>query len=133
MIGPLHHWTGERLVGAGIGAADGGQVNGWDRSYPFGGRLDPATGEWSELGGDVPGYEDLADRDAWRVEAAAGPLVATAGFVYDDQAGTWTPLGRPRSAMREQVAGVWAGDRLVVVGGADVDNQPVLQAWVRTP
>ncbi len=42
MIGPLYHWTGERLVGAEIGSADGGQVNGWDRAYPFGGRLDPA-------------------------------------------------------------------------------------------
>lgn len=130
MIGPLLHWTGERLVGAGIGGADGGEVNGWDRAYPFGGALDPATGAWSELPG-APGYEDLDD-STWRLEAAAGTLVATAGFVYDDADGTWTPLGRPESTVREDVAAVFAGDRLVTVGGTDADLRPVLEAWVRT-
>ena len=49
MIGPLYHWTGERLVGLEIGGADGGQVNGWDRWYPYAGALDVATGRWSEI------------------------------------------------------------------------------------
>lgn len=132
MIGPLYHWTGRRLVGAEIGGADGGQVNGWDRWYPFAGALDPRTGAWSELPG-VPGYDDLRD-DAWRVDAAAGPLVARAGFVYDDDRGTWTPLGRPASSqLVDDVTGVWAGEKMVVVGGSDRDFQPVSEAWVRSP
>jgi hypothetical protein len=131
MIGPLYHWTGQRLVGAEIGGADGGQVNAWDRWYPFAGALDPRTGEWSELPG-VPGYDDL-DQRGWRVEAAAGQLIATAGFVYDDGRGTWTELGRPPSDIRQDVTGVWAGDRLVVVGGSDDGFEPVGEAWVWAP
>jgi len=84
MIGPLYHWTGDRLLGPEIGGADGGEVDGWDHWYPYAGALDPATGEWSAIDG-VPDHEDVRDAD-WRVEAAAGPLVATSGFVYDDRA-----------------------------------------------
>ena len=131
MIGPLYHWTGRRLVGAEIGGADGGQVNGWDRWYPFAGALDPRTGEWSKLPG-VPGYDDL-DQRAWRVEAAAGPLVVTDGLVYDDDHGSWSALGRPRSTIQQDVTGVWAGGRLVVLGGSDRDFDPVREAWVWTP
>jgi hypothetical protein len=135
MIGPLYHWTGERLVGLEIGGADGGQVNGWDRWYPFAGALDVATGRWSEISG-VPGYEDLdrdLDRGAWRVEAADGPRVATAGFVYDDDTGTWTRLERPDSALEQELTGVWVGDRLVVVGGADKNLARLPEVWVRAP
>jgi hypothetical protein len=131
MIGPLYHWTGRRLVGAEVGGADGGQVNGWDRWYPSAGALDPRAGEWTTLPG-VPGYDDL-DQQAWRVEAASGPRIATAGFVYDDDQGTWTGLGHPRSVIREDTTGVWAGDRLVVVGGSDGELQPVSEAWVWAP
>lgn len=128
MIGPLYHWTGDRLVGLEIGGADGGEVNGWDHWYPFAGALDPATGEWSEIPG-IPGLEDLSDGN-WRVEAAAGPLVATSGFAYDDDSGVWTPLGRPDSELDRELTAVWAGDRLVVVGGADEDGDLLSETWI---
>lgn len=119
-IGPLYHWTGERLVGLEIGEADGGLVNGWDGSYPAGGSLDPATGEWARVPGLSSGYGSLSD-DNWAVEAADGPLVATFGRVYDDRTQTWVDLGRPDSPVDSELAGVWANGRLVVVGGYDED------------
>jgi hypothetical protein len=131
MIGPLYHWTGERLLGPEIGGADGGKVNGWDHWYPYAGALDPATGEWSALDG-VPDYDDVRGA-AWRVEAAAGPLVATSGFVYDDRAGRWTRLGRPDSDLDWELTGVWADGRLVVVGGADEDGEVSAETWLWSP
>ncbi len=135
MIGPLYHWTGERLVGLEIGGADGGQVNGWDRWYPHAGALDVATGRWSEIPG-IPGYEDLArdvDTGTWRVEASDGFLFATAGFVYADDTGSWSRLGRPDSEMEQELTGVWVGDQLLVVGGADANGHRLREVWVRSP
>jgi hypothetical protein len=131
MIGPLSHWTGERLIGLELGGADGGEVNGWDRWYPYAGAVDPATGEWSAID-RVPDQDGVGDA-AWRVEAAAGPLVATSGFVYDDRAVSWTRLGRPASDLAEELTGVWAAGRLVVVGGADEDGEVSAETWIWTP
>ncbi|MGZ5398712.1 MAG: hypothetical protein ACXWDM_01780 [Nocardioides sp.] len=47
-------WTGTRLVDPTPGGADGGQVNNYGRTIPYGGALDPATGTWSTLA-DTPG------------------------------------------------------------------------------
>ena len=135
MIGPLYHWTGERLVGLEIGGADGGQVNGWDRWYPYAGALDVATGRWSEIPG-VPDYEDLErdlDTGTWRVEASDGSMFATTGFVYDDDTGSWSRLGRPDSELEHELTGIWVGDELLVVGGADEDGQRLREVWLRTP
>ncbi|QIG44761.1 hypothetical protein G5V58_20010 [Nocardioides anomalus] len=126
--GPFVHWTGQHLVNPDFGSDDGGEVDAWDRPYPHGGRLDPSTGAWSPLAGDPPAYGD-AGADAWPLDAASGPLVAVGGFVYDDDAGTWTLLGRPGSPIRQDLASVWAGDRLVTVGGTDRAFRPVGQAW----
>jgi hypothetical protein len=131
MIGPLYHWAGERILGLEIGGADGGEVDGWGRWYPFAGALDPATGEWSAVDG-VPDYEEARKAD-WRVEAADGPLFATAGFVYDDRTGDWTLLGRPDSDLDWELTGVWADGRLVVFGGADEDGDLSAETWVWAP
>lgn len=130
MIGPLHHWTGERLVGLEVGGADGGEVNGWDRWYPFAGALDPASGTWSAID-EVPDWDELRESD-WRIEAASGPLVATAGQVYEDTTGGWTHLSHPDSALTRELTGVWAGERLVVVGGSDDGGQVATETWVWT-
>lgn len=46
-VGGSWTWTGQRLVDPTLGGADGGQVNNYGRVIPYGGRLDPATGDWS--------------------------------------------------------------------------------------
>ncbi|MFC6342149.1 hypothetical protein ACFP8W_09185, partial [Nocardioides hankookensis] len=73
--------------------------------------------EWSPLP-DAPDV-DAPRGDGWYPLAADGPLMAGWGYVYDDDAETWTSLGRPRSPTDSQQSAVWADGRLVVVGGLD--------------
>jgi hypothetical protein len=131
-VGCVGHWTGAHLVNTDIQTATG-----LDGDPPFGGRLDPATGEWSELP-DAPDVEGAVP-DHLTVNAAAGPLVAGWGFVYDDRDGSWTPFGRPDSAVDRGTGAAWVDDRLVVVGGRDEDagyeGDAGLsdQTWIWTP
>ena len=106
------HWTGSRLVALDLQTAPG-----LDGDPPMGGRLDPETGEWSPL----PGAPDVGDRrgDGWSPTAADGPVMAGRGYVYDDDAETWTLLGRPRSTVDSQQGAVWADGRLLAFGGID--------------
>ena len=105
-------WTGTRLVAPTPGGADGGEVNGYGRVIPFGGRLDPVTGEWSQLP-DAP----TAGTRTWPLLAFAGPRMVSAGWLYDDAAGTWTRVPRPPNAPEEPGPAIWAGPRLLVYGG----------------
>ncbi len=107
-------WTGERLVDPTLGGANGGKVNGYGRTIPYGGALDPATGTWSRLP-DAPRERT----GGWPVEALDGPVIAVEGWLYDDAAGTWDRLRRPKGAPPEPGVGVWAGDTLLVLGGTD--------------
>ena len=131
------HWTGERLVDLDIQTADGGEVQGWGRAYPYGGRLDPTTGAWTALP-DAPDPE-RDSVDGWHVNAADGPLLAGWGYVYDDSTGRWVALGSPESAVDVDQSAVWADGRLIVFGGVDEETgyQDVSglsnDAWVWTP
>ena len=99
------------------GGADGGEVNGYGRVIPFGGRLDPATGTWSRLPDPPAEYTG-----GWTVEAPGGTVMAADGWLYDDQAETWTRLPRPMGAPEDPGPAVWAGDVLVVHGGTDWEH-----------
>lgn len=110
-------WTGTRLVDPTLGGADGGEVDDYGGTLPFGGRLDPATGEWSPLP-DPP--EEFSG--GWPVRALAGPVIADGGYLYDDAAGTWTSLERPPAAPETPGPATWAGDVLVVAGGSTQDS-----------
>ncbi len=54
--------VGGLLISPYLGGADGGETNNWGGEYPFGGVVDPETGEWNPFP-SVP--ED--DRDAWGI------------------------------------------------------------------
>jgi len=110
---PAWTWSDGSIVNASIGGADGGAVNGWGRTYPFGGVLDPETGEWSALPdppaepGPFPG-----------IATGGGPyVVSSEGWVLHTPTGAWAALQRPPDAPDEGEARVWAGDRLIVWGG----------------
>lgn len=109
-------WTGHRLVDPTVGGADGGQVNNYGRVIPYGGRLDPATGDWSPL----PNAPEEGT-GGWPAEALDGPLIAAGGWLYEDSTGSWTPLPRPEGAPATPGPSVWADDELIVYGGADWD------------
>jgi hypothetical protein len=125
-------WTGCRLVAPELGSADGGQIGNWGASYPFGGVIDVPEGEWSPL----PGAPDPSV-DPWIGSAmGGGRFAAVGGYVYDDREARWTHLPAPRGAAAEPGPAIWAGDRLVVVGGADWsggegNRRP--ETWVYTP
>lgn len=119
---PFHHWTGQRLVELDLRMTE----NSDGSMTPHGGILDPRTGRWSPL----PDAPKVAD-DGWAPVAAAGPLMAGGGYVYDDRDQSWARLGRPDGAVAEAgVSSVWAGGGLLVVGGADRRSEPTAQAWL---
>lgn len=107
-------WTGHRLVDPTLGGADGGQIGNYGRTIPFGGVLDPATGAWSRLP-----HAPKERAGGWPVAALGGRFVATAGWTYDDESRSWAVMPRPHGAPAQPGAAVWAGDRLVVIGGID--------------
>jgi len=110
---PVWFWSTGRAVNPTIGSSDGGDVNGWGRSYEHGGILDPRTGLWSEL---PPPPTDLGSYHGPSV-GGGGHVVSSQGAILDVAASTWSPLPAPPGAADEGAAVVWAGDRLVVWGG----------------
>ena len=110
-------WSGHHLVDPTLGGADGGEVNGYGRVLPFGGRLDPVSGEWSTLP-DAPEQGS----GGWPVEAVAGPVTAAEGWLYDDGAERWSRLPRPEGAPAEPGPATWLDDTLVVYGGEQWDS-----------
>lgn len=106
-------WSGARVVSATTLAADGGQTNGFGRTIPAGGQLDPATGAWSEL------PSPPATSTNGGVVAADSRYVANGeGLVFDAREQRWIQLPPPPEAADQDAGGAWAAGRLVVWGGA---------------
>lgn len=125
-------WTGTRLVDPALGGEDGGEVNPYGRTIPHGGTLDPAAGEWGRLPNAPAPLSG-----GWVVEASSQNLIATQGWIYDDRAETWSRLASPAEAPDRAGSAVWAGRRLIVVGGVDTsrgytDASLVKDAWMLT-
>jgi hypothetical protein len=101
---------GERIVNPSLGTADGGEVNNWGRSYPFGGIFDVAAGAWFPL-------PDMPDdpRHYWTgVLGREGALfTGLVGYYLDLDSGTW-----------DQLPGLdpdgFSGRRNVLAAGPDV-------------
>jgi len=72
---------------------DGGEVDGWGRSYPEGGIYDPTTHSWHTLPDE---YRARCDGSPTGTESTAvGPWVLGWGCVLDVVRGTVTPLAPP--------------------------------------
>jgi hypothetical protein len=124
-------WTGKRLVDPTLGEADGGQIDNWGRSLPYGGTFDPESATWGRLPGAPAAYSG-----GWMVEALGGPVSASGGWLYDDRTESWSELSPPAGAPQLPGAAVWVGDDLFVVGG-QYEDRPGQQglaggAWVLT-
>jgi hypothetical protein len=110
-------WTGDRVVSATTYEADGGQVNGFGRSIPSGGYLDPRTGVWSVLP-EAPTEQERAGR-APAPSAAGGRWVANGeGLVLDTREQRWIVLPPQPEQADQDASAAWAAGRLVVWGGA---------------
>ena len=128
---PAWFWSGERVVNPTLGTSDGGEVDGWGRSYPHGGFLDPTRGTWSGLP-DAPqssGYPGVS-------LAGGDHVVSLMGAVLHVPSGTWFELQPLAGSAEEGEAVTWAGDRLFVWGGVrwDGDEPTVLSdGWFWRP
>ena len=114
-VGCPTHWTGERLVNTDIQTATG-----LDGNPPFGGRLDPATGEWSPLP-DAPESGSARPGPHHR-QRRRRPARRRLGLPVRRRA---TARGR-RSAVRtrrstELTGAALVDGRLLVFGGRDED------------
>lgn len=107
-------WSGSRMVDPSLGGEDGGPVNGYGRLIPHGGTLEPSTGRWGRLP-DAP----APFSGGWNVYARDRALSAVDGWIYDDDSRTWILLRPPSGAPPRPGDAVWAGRRLIVVGGTD--------------
>ncbi|MEU4425682.1 hypothetical protein AB0F81_34095 [Actinoplanes sp. NPDC024001] len=123
--------AGSTLVNPTLGGADGGQVNNWGRSYPYGGSLAPASGVWSSLPNPPRG-------DTFAAGARTGTTAiyfGDRGLVLDTTTGSWQQVP---AIPGERVTGrtvVAAGVRMLVFGGARQDAEPavVADAWIWSP
>ena len=133
-LGNGFSWTGTRMVDPEPFTLDGGEVNGWGRSYPVGGTLDSATGTWGPLPDSMvdPPSGDDGHLD---VSASGGSWFAVAGQAYDDATGRVYRLDRPAGALGNATA-AWTDGKLLVFGGAAFDEDGTHltnRAWLWTP
>lgn len=120
ILGGPWRWTGDRLVNPTLGGADGGEVNGWGRVYPYGGIFEPTRGEWSELPNTPDAQGDFHGFSA----AGGGWAISTDGWAFHAPSSTWVDLPRPAAGAAEMgQAATWAGDRLFVFGGSRITNE----------
>jgi len=129
---PSWFWAGGAVVNATLGTSDGGEVNAWGRSYPHGGVFDLVAERWSPLPHPPSQPAPYSRLSLGGVDA----VVSLQGWVLYVPTGKWAPLPRPEGAAHEGEAGVWAGDRVFVWGGArwDGDEATLLDdGWIWTP
>jgi hypothetical protein len=125
-----------RLVNPMLGGADGGEVNNWGRTYPYGGILDPASGRWSALPDPPDGEEDFG---SGVLTEPGGHYFGYRGWILDTTTGTWLEI--PDLDGDELVTGrtvVAAGADLLAFGGArwkehGVEATLLADAWIWSP
>lgn len=130
--------VGGSLVNPTLGGADGGSVNNWGRSYPYGGILDPESGEWSALPA-TPFEQDDSTFAAGVLTESGGSYFGYQGWLLDVTTDTWVelpPLDAEGLVTHRTV--VAAGTDLLVFGGAGWDlpdwaGTLLDDAWVWSP
>ena len=104
--------VGDVVVFPHVGTADGGEVNSWGRDVPFGGILDPATGEWRSLPDPPPGGGLIGE-----LLVSSGRTVV-GGHLLDPSTGDWTLVPDLPPPDRTAPAVAAGGDTILLWGGA---------------
>lgn len=123
-----------------IETVDGGSVNGWDKSYPYGGIYDPAVDEWRELPNTPPGEHQFAAG----VIATDDQLISHyRNWMLNWETETWHQMPNleqirtgSEEAWVDGASFAWAGDGLLVVGGViwdGADGELRSDAWIWRP
>lgn len=128
---PTWFWAGGLVVNASLGSGDGGEVNGWGRSYPNGGMLDPVRRRWFPLP-DPPRPGPYP-----HVSLGGGDYVVSPnGWVLHVPSETWSELEPPPRTADEKQALMWTGERLFVWGGVrwrGMEAEIISDAWFWRP
>jgi N-acetylneuraminic acid mutarotase len=100
------------------GPVDGGEVNGYDRSYDTGGIYDSSREKWLT-------HSDPPERPnhTWG-QVALDDEVVIDGLAYDPRADSWRVLPEFPLEPREFPVVVWTGRELIVWGGAGLNHDP---------
>jgi hypothetical protein len=133
--GPWHP-VGSRLVNPTLGGTDGGEINNYGRTYPFGGVIDPASGRFTPLP-KAPRAKPY-DESAGVVTADGALYRGSEGLLLDALTDSWITipsLPDGRAAARTTVA---AGTDMFVFGGGvwpgpDGKGELINHAWLWSP
>ena len=96
------------------GEVNGGEVNGYDKSYDTGGILDTSSWEW-RAHSDPPRQPN----QTWE-QVALEEEVVIDGLAYNPDDDAWRVLPRFPLKPREFPVVVWTGNELIVWGGAEL-------------
>ena len=119
IVGGWGPWIvdGQRLTNPAIGSSDGGEVNGWDKAYAWGGVLDGDTETWHPLPDGTPTADDLS------IVPVAGGFSATSaayaqpvGLVLDVEHDRWLSMAHPT---RDDETEAVQHQTLVIAAGRD--------------
>lgn len=129
--------TGDLIVNPSLGGADGGEVNGWGRRYPFGAIYDTSAGRWDDLP-DAPGPEtsDGSVTGSNVVGAETAYVSAAGGPALDLTTMTWIEVSAlPGHRERDERVPTMFGGGTFVFGGVrwpeDGRHEFLNDAWVR--
>jgi len=110
LIGDAPVAVDDRVLWPNTGSADGGQVNNWGRSLPFGGVYDPDSGSWTPLP-DAPAGDGLAG-----FSAVVGAHALVDGHLLEPSTGQWIAVPTMPSPVGNG-ATLIAGDNAILVWG----------------
>ena len=120
----------ELLVNPALGGADGGEVNNWGRTYPYGGVFDTTLESWSPL----PAAPKADEHSAGILGSRDALIYGTEGLLLDLGSNTWIELpALLESGDYTQRQVITAGRDAVVFGGQrwDGDHGELLgDAWI---
>ncbi|GEL94437.1 Kelch repeat-containing protein [Cellulomonas composti] len=111
-----------RMVWPDPGGADGGQVDPYDREYPYGGIYDPVDGTWYGLPAELEPRPGVT----WP-RLSTGSLVTSVGLLLDPVSmGTWVLPDAPWDVGDAPTFG--ASPQYLLTWGGDADLEPL--GWV---
>ena len=136
VVGGYPQWVaaGRTIVNPSLGGADGGEVNGWGRSHPYGGMLDVRDGTWSALP-DPPAQAAEPPIGQTPAAADASLMANHNGWAFTPADGTWTRLELPVHAGEAEQAAAVGDGRYYLWGGVRWSDNGRLSAagWVWAP